>query len=298
MPLPALGALAARVAAGGGARAAGGRMAAGRGMSKSQIQMNQFERMIKAATKRFGDADKIKESDMGAATDTMAALVLARTARDVGVTLPKGQFSAAISKGVSHVKKRYTWRGVMKTGKNTGQLGAMYKHVAKSVFIGGKKFKVRHIPLYQKDGRWGMVQAGLAAIKKKAMVNVASSKASFYHLAKSIKLPTSGLKGGLFKDKGHLVKSLRSMGLGYRRLSKGKRLVMTTGNGANYGIQVETRADNSLNPHVRGISTFEKKHKGIKKEFGTLIRKGYIKEFKDVQKQFGVKNLDYASFSY
>jgi hypothetical protein len=260
--------------------------AGGFSASLNSTRMSQmFQKMMKHYTFLGGGSSADADKNAEKAVKTSAALVLGRTSRDVGVTLPKGTFSAAISKGESHVKRRYTWKRPSTRGRYAGQQPKSYQYVAEAIRINGRKFKRLNFQTFARQGAVTLVENKLTQIREKAGARVSSGKAAFYLAAVLLKLPTSGLKGGLFKDKPKLKRSLRSMGGSYRRLIKGEIVKKSDFK----GYKVTFKNDNALNPHVRGIKIFGARTKGIMREMGTLMRKGYVTDLKSFADAFGFK---------
>lgn len=260
--------------------------AGGFSASMNSTKLGQmFDKMSRTYTFLGGGGSAEADKNAEESVKTSAALVLGRTARDVGVTLPKGQFSSAISKGESHVKKRYTWKRPSTRGRYAGKQPKDYQYVAEAIRINGRKFKRLNFQTFARQGAVTLVENKLTQIREKAGARVSSGKAAFYLAAVLLKLPTSGLKAGLFKDKPKLKRALRSMGGSYRRLIKGEEVKKRSFK----GYKVTFKNNNALNPHVRGIKIFGARTKGIMREMGTLMRKGYVKDLKSFGDAFGFK---------
>ena len=211
----------------------------------------------------------------------LAMKVLARTANDMGVTQPKGKFSKKISVGKSHIRRRYTWNRPTGRGKNAGKQPNQYKFVARAIKVNGRKFTINKFEFYSRGGAVTQVQNRLAEIRKRAMARVGSGKAAFFHLAKTAKLEGATTRD--FKDRGDLATALISCGMTYKSASISSKVAR----GAEYTLKFHSTAHNALNPGVKGKKVFQTKVNGIKREFGVLVRKGYIKSLDDIAEQYG-----------
>lgn len=258
-----------------GGAVSGGRGGRGRKPPKLHIDTEPFEKMVKAIDRDFA---KGHPKEMEKLIKTLVGTVLGRTANDLGVASPKGKFSKKISVGKKHLTKRYTWKRPASRGRAAGVPPGQYKDVAKSIRINGRKFSLRSYIFYERQGSISLVTSALARIRAEAVKRVGSGKAAFYKIAKDLKLPTNR-----FRDKSELISALNACGQEYKRVSSGKEVER----GFDYTVEIKSTARNALNPTVKGKAEFQKKINGIQREFGTLVRKGYIKSLDDIVKRYG-----------
>jgi hypothetical protein len=251
-------------------------MAAKQG-NQMTIDDRPFQKMVKKMIADFGPQPEAVEKIV----NVLAMKVLARTANDVGVAQPKGKFSKKMSVGKSHIRRRYTWNRPTGRGKNAGKQPNQYAHVARAIKVNGRKFTINKFEHYSRNGAVTQVESRLAEIRKRAMARVGSGKAAFYHLAKTAKL--TGATTRDFKDRGDLEDALKSCGMTYTAASRSSKVAR----GAEYTLKFTSSAHNALNPSVRGKKVFQTKVNGMKREFGVLVRKGYIKSLDDIAEQYG-----------
>ena len=235
-----------------------------------------FQKMLKMIARDFTPQPK----EMEKITNLMAAKALARTSNKLGVAYKKKKFSSSIRSGQNQMKRRYTWKRPTTRGKNSGKAPAQNEGVANSIKIGGRQYTWRKYMWYIRKGSITMVENRLEEIRAKAIKTVGSSKASFYLIAKSLKLPL-----GDFKERGLLEAAASAAGRNFKGASKGRK----DSAGADYVLEIKTNAHNTLNPKVRGMGEFQKSINGFQREFGVLVRKGYIKSLDDIAEHYGAK---------
>ena len=256
-------------------RAGGGNHGPGR--RNVRLDTGPFEDMVDSIKQNFGRGHPAK---MEKIVKLMAGTVLGRTANDIGVAQPKGKFSKKISVGKKHLEKRYTWKRPATRGRTAGIPPGQYAHVAKSIKVGGRKFSLRSYVFYERQGSISLVTSALANIRREAVKRVGSGKAAFYKIAKDLRVPTNR-----FKDKSALIEALNACGSAYKRVSVGKEHEKS----AEYQLEICSSASNALNPSVKGRKEFQKKINGIKNEYRTLVRKGYINTIDDIIDQYGAE---------
>ena len=240
------------------------------------IDDENFQKMLKRIARDFTP----QPEELEKITNLMAAKALSRTANKLGVAYKKKKFSSSIRSGKNQMKRRYTWKRPTTRGQNAGKPAAQNEGVANSIKIGGRKYTWRKYMWYVRKGSITMVENRLDEIRTKAMKTVGSSKAAFFLIAKALKLPL-----GDFKERGLLEAAASAAGQRFKSVSKGKK----DSSGADYVLEIKTSAHNALNPKVRGMGEFQKSINGFQREFGTLVRKGYIKSLDDIAEHYGAK---------
>jgi hypothetical protein len=207
----------------------------------------------------------------------LAGLVLARMANSLGVTSPKGQFKNKIKQGKKHVERKFKWRPIKKGFKGVGPLprgtpAPAYKHALKAIKVNGYWHYYDRAFLYQKRGTISIAEGALAVRKKRALRRVASSKASWYGVAKKLGLPV-----GHFLEKSQLRMAWNSTGMKFHRHTNGKKIETEK----KKGYLVRSTANNTLNPHVRGIKNTNAAIKGSLTTVSKLVKQGYFQSINE-----------------
>ena len=242
------------------------------GIGRGQIDVAPFNDLIDSIEKNY----RSTPTGLKKVIAISAALVLSRTANNIGVAYKKGKFSKKVSVGRKYLKRRYTWKRATTRGVNKGKPPKQGVDSAPAIGVNGRKVSRDSYAKYKQAGRIARVDLKLAYLRQISQARVGSSKASFYIMAKKAGLKTVG-----FKEKGDLAAAARSAGYTFSSASRTAKIDVI----GRHGYQIDSKAFNSLNPKVRGIAVFQKSVNGLKRQFGVLVRKGYINSFEDIARE-------------
>lgn len=247
----------------------------GGGRRERQIDTKPFDTAVAMILKWWKPPPDIKRvivSEIGA--------ILALTSNDTKMVGPKGKMSTTFRQAFKYVKIRYEpWKKY--SGKGRPPAGS--KQALKVFKIGGKKYYRKKGRSRYSDATWAMINAGLTRARRKALLATGSSKATWMRLLLlsykqagfTPKVPAS------WKEPAYVKRVTKYMS-GNSRWSKATKAQeeATPANG-DFVIKAQSSSHNTLNPGVKGFSSFQRRINGRQ----PAVAKAFTKRMKLTMKQ-------------
>jgi len=254
--------------AGMAARGAGG--GGGGGGKERQIDTKPFDTAVAMILKWWKpppDMKRVIASEIGA--------ILALTSNDTKMVGPKGKKSNTFKQAFRYVKIKYEpWKKY--SGKGRPPAGS--KQALKVFKIGGKKYYRKKGRSRYSDATWAMINAGLTRARRKALLATGSSKAAWMRMLVlaykeagfSPKVPDS------WKESAYVRRVTKYMAgkSSWAKATKAKK--EATAAAGDFVIKVQSSAHNTLNPGIKGFSSFQRRINGRQ----PAVAKAFTKKMK------------------
>lgn len=265
------------MAAMGARGAAGGLLGGGGGGGKErQIDTEPFDTAVAMILKWWKpppDMKRVIVSEIGAILAlTSNDTKMAGKARELGG--PRAKMSNTFKQAFTAIKIKYEpWKKYIGGRPPKGKRGSL-----KVFKIGGKKYYRRKGRSRYSDATWAMINAGITRARRKALLAAGSSKAawmrmlflSYKEAGFAPKVPAS------WKEAAYVRRVTKHM-TGKGRWSKVTKAQKEASPAAgNFVVKVQSSAHNTLNPGVKGFSSFQRRIKGRQ----PAVAKAFTKKMK------------------